>query len=251
MTRRDEPWQELADGVFRRRYASLDLNVGLVVGAERVLVIDTRAHHGQADELLAHVREVTALPVDVVVNTHHHWDHTFGNARFRGAELVGHERCRQRLVDEGADVVAHLSTAAWLPDEARRAIAQVDVCPPTTVMTDALDVDLGGLVARLSHLGRGHTDNDVVVTVGDVVFAGDLVEEGAPPSFGDAYPREWVATLDRLLPTITGTVVPGHGDVVDHAFVAEQRDAIQRAVDGEPVFADEVMAVVRARLDAG
>ena len=77
----------------------------------------------------------------------------------------------------------------------------------------------------LRHLGRGHTDHDVVVHVPDaaVVFAGDLVEQGAPPDLGDAVLAEWPATLDALLALRPAVVVPGHGDPVDAAFVAAQR----------------------------
>ena len=60
-----------------------------------------------------------------------------------------------------------------------------------------------------------------------VVFAGDLVEEGAPPLYGDdAFPYEWPATLDRLLALAPATVVPGHGDVVGHGFVRGQREEL-------------------------
>ncbi len=84
---------------------------------------------------------------------------------------------------------------------------------------------------ELAHLGRGHTDNDLVVLVADagVAFAGDLVEEGAPPQFGDAWPLEWPGTLQRLVEVAPAVVVPGHGDVVDLAFLHGQREE-QRAM---------------------
>ena len=64
-----------------------------------------------------------------------------------------------------------------------------------------------------------------------MVLAGDLVEEGAPPQFKDAHPLDWPATLDALLAgTTADTVVPGHGDVVDRAFVRAQRDLLQDLV---------------------
>jgi glyoxylase-like metal-dependent hydrolase (beta-lactamase superfamily II) len=67
----------------------------------------------------------------------------------------------------------------------------------------------------------------VVVPDAGVVFAGDLVEVGAPPVYGsDALPLEWPATLDRLGALAPPTVVPGHGDVVGHGFVAGQRDEL-------------------------
>jgi glyoxylase-like metal-dependent hydrolase (beta-lactamase superfamily II) len=56
-----------------------------------------------------------------------------------------------------------------------------------------------------------------------VVFAGDLVEQGAPPDLGDAVVAEWPATLDALLALHPAVVVPGHGEPVDPEFVAHQR----------------------------
>ena len=82
-------FDELADGVFRRHYESLDLNVGVVLGDEGSLIADTRASHVEADELLDELRRLTSLPVLWVIDTHWHWDHTFGNARFPGGGDLG------------------------------------------------------------------------------------------------------------------------------------------------------------------
>jgi glyoxylase-like metal-dependent hydrolase (beta-lactamase superfamily II) len=88
-----------------------------------------------------------------------------------------------------------------------------------------------------------------------VTIAGDLVEEGAPPAFSDAYPLEWPATLTALLPRLGHVVVPGHGDVVDPAFVAAQRDDLAKVADAAralPPGADD-LTVTRAavRLPVG
>jgi glyoxylase-like metal-dependent hydrolase (beta-lactamase superfamily II) len=80
----------------------------------------------------------------------------------------------------------------------------------------------------LRHLGRGHTGADLVVAVDDVLFAGDLVEEGAPPAMEDSFPLEWPDTVTALLELVRGPVVPGHGAVVDAAFVTAQRDELAR-----------------------
>jgi glyoxylase-like metal-dependent hydrolase (beta-lactamase superfamily II) len=90
---------------------------------------------------------------------------------------------------------------------------------------------LGGRRVDLLDLGPGHTDHDLVVGVPDAgaVFAGDLVEQGAPPSFGpDSVAPAWPRTLDALLGLRPATVVPGHGDPVEAAFVAAQRDLLGR-----------------------
>jgi glyoxylase-like metal-dependent hydrolase (beta-lactamase superfamily II) len=77
-----------------------------------------------------------------------------------------------------------------------------------------------------------------------VVFAGDLVEHGAPPDFGDAFPLAWPATVDALLSLGAATVVPGHGGPVGEAFVRGQRDELsavaalcRRHLAGEPAEA--------------
>ena len=57
------------------------LNTGLVVGSERAMVVDTGCGPRQGREILDAVREKTDLPI-VVVNTHAHYDHFFGNAVF-------------------------------------------------------------------------------------------------------------------------------------------------------------------------
>ena len=74
-------------------------------------------------------------------------------------------------------------------------------------------------------------------------------EEGAPPQFGDAFPTEWLATLDRLAARAGSTIVPGHGDIVGSGFVETQRDQIARAIEGEPVFPDPIMAQLRSRIE--
>jgi glyoxylase-like metal-dependent hydrolase (beta-lactamase superfamily II) len=70
----------------------------------------------------------------------------------------------------------------------------------------------------------------VLVHVPDagVVFAGDTVEQGAPPSVGsDAVPAEWPVLLDRLLALAPDIVVPGHGEPVDATFVRAQREYLR------------------------
>ncbi len=213
-------FDELADGVYRRRYGFLDLNVGVVVGDDGVLVVDTRASHLEADELIAELGALTSLPVRWVVNTHWHWDHTFGNARFRHAEIWGHDRCRQVLLQDPEKAKA--DALGWFPVERRAEIEEVTVVPPEKTFSDRVSLDIGREVV-LSHHGRAHTDSDIVIRVTDakVAFFGDLVEQGAPPVFVDAYPVEWPVALEGAVGD-DDIVVPGHGDVMDRQGVDDQ-----------------------------
>jgi glyoxylase-like metal-dependent hydrolase (beta-lactamase superfamily II) len=215
-------WREIGDRIWIRRWAFLDQTIGAVAGHARVAVIDTRSTIRQGRELLAEVRQITPLP-HVVVNTHHHWDHTLGNAAFRPCEAWGHERCAAALRAGGRDQVARaLARAPEFADD----LVETTVDPPEWTFASGVDLDLGGRTLLLRHLGRGHTDNDVVIAVpsAGVVFAGDLVEEGAPPSFGDAFPLEWPATLANMLDLADegAAFVPGHGEPIDAESVLAQ-----------------------------
>jgi glyoxylase-like metal-dependent hydrolase (beta-lactamase superfamily II) len=231
-------WHEVGDRVFTRRYAYLDQQIGVVLGQGEALVIDTRATLALAGELIADLRRLSRDPVTVAVNTHWHWDHAFGNSVFRPAVIWGHERCRERLLADGATTRGELA----VDDPARRAdFEAVVIDPPERTLMIAADVDVGGRRVELRYLGRGHTDGDIVVLIPDtqVLFAGDLLEEGATPNFGDGYPIDWPVTIERLLPLASGLLVPGHGAVGDRSFVERQLEAF-RAV-----------AAVARRLDAG
>lgn len=240
-------WVELAEGVLVRRYAELDLSVGLMIGDGGCLVVDTRSDPEQGAELRAAVRRITRQPCGVVL-THAHFDHCLGTAAFLPAPVWAHPRCRQDLARGGA--AQHAEALTWaraqhLPHEP----APVRPVVPDRVVSGHTEIDLGGRRVLLMHPGPGHTDHDVVVFSADtgVLFAGDLVEQGADPDFTDAHPLEWPAAVTTLLGLHPRIVVPGHGDPVDAAFVATQRDelaalaALCRAVQAGELDPDSVL----------
>jgi glyoxylase-like metal-dependent hydrolase (beta-lactamase superfamily II) len=223
-------FDEVAPAVFVLRYPVLDVSVVLVLGEEAAAVVDTLSTEAQARELMSEVRAVTGLPL-VLVNTHHHFDHSFGNAVLAEGDrpIWAHEEAARALREEGARWQRQWYEM-FLPHDAALAegLAAVEVRPPDRTVHTQATVDLGGRTLDLLHLGRGHTDGDIVVCVPDasVMAAGDLVESAGPPGFGDAYPLEWPETLGALLRLLTPTtvVVPGHGPPVDVDFVRAQHD---------------------------
>jgi glyoxylase-like metal-dependent hydrolase (beta-lactamase superfamily II) len=211
-------WLEVGDRVFTRRYRFFDQQIGAILTDAGPVVVDTRSTPGQAREILADLRGLTALPVAAVIDTHHHFDHAFGNAVFRPAPIWGHARCAERI---RATTPADITKLAAEEPRIAAGLAEVILDPPDRTFSDAATLELGGRPIELRHLGRGHTDDDIVIVVpdADVLFAGDLVENGAPPYFGDGYPLDWPATLRAIRPLVRGAVVPGHGDVADLAFL--------------------------------
>jgi len=217
-------FDQLAPAVYRRHYPMLQQNIGVVVGEAAVLVVDTRSAPSHASEIVEDLKALTDLPVGWVVNTHWHWDHVLGNSAFGGVPIWAHIRCREALETEAAATIGAAKT--WLPDLTAE-LDTTEVVPPTETFDSLAEVDLGGITVRLVFRGRGHTDSDVMVHTGHVLFAGDLLEEGAPPSFGDSYPLQWPATLGAQLVDAPPTVVPGHGAVMDRVAAATQLEELE------------------------
>ncbi|CCH75863.1 Beta-lactamase domain protein [Nostocoides japonicum T1-X7] len=233
---------EVGEDVYVGRYPQWDVNVGVVVGSSGALVVDTRASLRQGREALDDLRPVLRdRRVVAVAATHVHFDHTFGAGAFDpvtvyahdavGVSLPAHrdsirEQVRAELTNGPSAVEGESYSADDLSDLLRTPLRMPDV----TFARSAV-LDLGSRMVTLSYAGRGHTDGDIAVQVGDagVVFLGDLVEESASPSFGsDSHLLEWAATLTAHLADLPGdtSVVPGHGIPVDVSFVAAQRDSI-------------------------
>ncbi|MEG3631386.1 MBL fold metallo-hydrolase [Streptomyces poriticola] len=226
-------WERVAAGVGRCRLPVWDCTAGLVVGRGAALLIDAGASLGEGARLRAEAQALAGHRVTHLALTHPHFDHVLGAGAFAGAEVYGAVGVDTVLGSGSgrdelrADAVSH-GLDALRAEEAVDALAPVRhrVCGEWT-----LDLG-GGRQVLLANLGPAHTAHDLAVLVpGDpeVVFCGDLVEESGQPQAGpDAVPSHWPAALDRLL-GLGGEdawYVPGHGAVVDAAFVRAQRDAL-------------------------
>jgi glyoxylase-like metal-dependent hydrolase (beta-lactamase superfamily II) len=238
----DTGFREIADRVWVARYAWWDVNVALVGGKDGLVVVDTHASAVAARQVVDDVRRLGAGPVTRIVNTHEHFDHTFGNAELRAAygdiPIHATDVAASRTVEAGQRAKSTYGTDPGDPRAPE--IAATAILPADTTFSSVATIDLGDRLVELAHPGRGHTAGDLVVRVpdADVVLVGDLVEESADPSIGpDSHLAEWPATLEVVLRMITPTtvVVPGHGRPVDRAFVMEQHAWLaRRAAEEQP-----------------
>ena len=256
-------YTEVADRCWVARHDWFDVNVSVVAGDRGLLVVDTHASAVAAREVVEDVRRLSMRaglpPVAAIVNTHEHFDHTFGNgtllAAFGEVPVIAHEIAAERTVPAGERIKQAYDDD---PDDPHRdEVLATEVVAATQTFSSARALDLGDRLVELVHPGRGHTAGDVVVRVpdADVLLAGDLVEESAArngvPGFGDdCWPMDWPLSLDLVIGLLApGTVVvPGHGAPVGLDFVREQRAAIGvvaetiRDLAGRGVPVDQALA---------
>ncbi|MEU8917558.1 MBL fold metallo-hydrolase [Streptomyces nigrescens] len=226
-------WEQLGDGVARRRMPGWDETIGVIAGTTGVMIVDTGATLRDGADLRRAIRGVLGRGVTHVALTHPHFDHVLGTAAFAGVEVFGAAGLGE-LLRRGKDGLRHDAMRHGVGRDAAAEAADLLVAPHHHVH-DQLTVELGDRQVLLANVGPGHTAHDLAVLVPgrggspEIVFCGDLVEESGEPQAGpDALPQRWPGALDRLL-SLGGEdarYVPGHGAVVDAAFVRAQRDAL-------------------------
>jgi cyclase len=177
-----------------------------------VLLVDDKFEIDHAN-IIAMLKSVTDQTVKYVINTHYHADHSGGNAKLQalGAVAVASDQARARMIAGNQPGL------------------------PTMTVRDSATLHFGGKPVEIHWFGRAHTDGDVVVLFPEhgVLAAGDMYTngEGTPQLVdysGGGSAKEWTATVDKVLGLRFDTVVPGHGNVVPRAELAEFRDSTVR-----------------------
>jgi glyoxylase-like metal-dependent hydrolase (beta-lactamase superfamily II) len=229
------------------RLEGLGGNVAVLHTAAGAVVVDTMTFRMQGQRIRERAEQLGGGPVQAVINTHYHLDHTHGNPGFApGTRVVATARTLEYLATRDAD--------AWTGAASKTL--------PNETFTDSHELRIGGKTIRCIHPGRGHTDGDLVVLFVEdrVLHTGDLFFHRRYPNVdleAGGSVREWAATLDRVLALDFDRVVPGHGAVTDRAgleqfrdFVAELAQVADDAVKHQQPLS-EFLAAAPLRADAG
>jgi glyoxylase-like metal-dependent hydrolase (beta-lactamase superfamily II) len=213
-------------------------NVGIVVGDDAALVIDTAMGAENGARILREARRIAANRKLFLTTTHFHPEHAFGAHAFKGeATYVGNEAQAQELADKGAEYVEMFS--GFGPGLAELLDGVELVLPEVVYGGERARINLGGIAVELLYYGSAHTRGDQLVLLPEerILFPGDLVENRFLPIFPDedAEGGRWLGLLERIDALAPEVVVPGHGAPGDLGLVAELR---------------EYLLAVRARVEA-
>ncbi|WP_406134658.1 MBL fold metallo-hydrolase [Streptomyces sp. NBC_01089] len=181
-------------------------NAGLLLGGGQSALVDTVATQARALNLRRQVLGVTRRPPRLLVNTHFHGDHTFGNFVFPEAVVVGHERARTEAEAAGLHLAGLWPDVRW---------GDLEVVVPQVTYQERMTLRVGPVRAELLHVGPAHTTGDTVVWLPRqrVLFAGDVVMSGVTPFCPMGSVSGSLHALDTLRALDPLTVVPGHGPV--------------------------------------
>lgn len=198
-------------------------NAGLIVGAEGATAVDALMVPSMTRRLLAAYRRVTRRPVERLVNTHHHLDHTGGNRFFPGATVIATERCREALAP-GFPPLPLLRR--FMPRFARE-FPHLRVVLPAVTFRDRLVLHDGDREIHLWHPGvTAHTVGDAVVHLPRerILFAGDIAFHYVTPLAFQGHIGNWIRVADRLLRFDADVIVPGHGPIGTRRDLRRMRD---------------------------
>src|SRR5579859_6694268 len=190
-------------------------NVAVYVTGEGVILVDDKFDQDH-EGIVAKVMSVTNQPVKYVLSTHHHADHSGGNAKFLPtAEIISTANARANIVDH------------------KQANAPPGVLPARITFTQEAAIVLAGKEVRARYVGRGHTNGDAVIYFPALrtLHTGDLMAGNTPlidyPGGGSVV--EWTKTLDAVMKDLDfDTVIPGHGAVTNKAGLLKYRNDVEK-----------------------
>jgi len=218
-------------------------NIGLSVGSDGVVMIDD-AMPSTLDILKLAIAKITDKPIDYLINTHIHGDHTGNNQPFSdaGAHIVAHENVRERFLANGYQT----------PEGMQKAPKAV---LPVISYTSGMTFHLNGEDAIVIHVANAHTDGDSIVhfKTADVIHTGDTFFNGMYPyiDVGNGGSVDgYIAAQKKILSIANDKtkIIPGHGPLANKANLAadvkmlEEVRAVIASLIAQGKKEDEVVA---------
>jgi glyoxylase-like metal-dependent hydrolase (beta-lactamase superfamily II) len=276
--------QRLSDRVLVLSETLMNNNVVAVASERGIVVVDTSGLPSTAAEMRRIIeKEFGRSDFAYVINTHPHWDHTFGNQVFPEAVIIGHDNVASEMVrdkdflprritdleERRRKEASRLKSLPSGSEEARSAQASLvmmerqihdfkDVfvsTPPRITFNDRMVLDLGDLNIELDYFGRAHSTSDIFVRVPEegLLLTGDLfLDQRWVPLFAGQPVLDidrWLEVLARALDgeDAPSMVIPGHMDIWKAEKLDLWRDYIRYLWEGLKSAKEEGLTIEQAK----
>ncbi len=219
--------QEVAEGIYM--LAGRGGNIGLSIGDDATFIVDDQ-YAPLTDKIIAAISALTDRPVDYVLNTHWHFDHTGGNENFgkKGALIIAHDNVRTRMA--AGQFIAAFDR-------------QVDPAPavalPVVTFNDRLTLHANGQTITGMHVEAAHTDGDTLVyfSEANVLHMGDTFFNGLYPFIDLESGGNVDGVIDAALKGMSigdadTKVIPGHGPLASKSDLQDYHDMLVAVRDG-------------------
>ena len=210
-------------------------NIGVCVGTDGTFIVDDQ-YGPLTEKIKAAIAKLTTKPVQFIINTHWHGDHSGGNENFgkEGAIIVSQENSRKRL---------EANQFFGLPPHDQAAYAKPGL--PKITFTQSMTFHYNGETIQVFHIASAHTDGDAIIYFiqSNLVHMGDVfVRYGFPfidePNGGNI--NGMIETIDSVVNKINDNtkIIPGHGrlsnkkDLIDYnQMLRTIRDRVKKQME--------------------
>ena len=201
-----------------------------------MVVVDTQ-FVDQATHLIAELKKISSKPINFLINTHHHADHTGGNLAFKGLaeKVVGHANC----------LANHQKITSAQKSQDKQLFAD-------TVFQDQWKAKVGTERIQAHYFGAGHTNGDIVVHFenANIAHMGDLMFNKRFPFIdraGGANIQSWINVLDKTVAKFDKDTLFVFGHSADPLKVTGGKEEI-RAMQN---YLEKLLSFVNNEIKAG
>ena len=219
-------------GVFTERGGTIAFHLS----KKGIVVVDSQ-FPDQSKHLIEELKKQSEKPFELLINTHHHGDHTGGNISFKGivGNVVGHENC----------LANYKRVAATQKTEDKQLFQNI-------TFTDTWKYKIGSERIKAHYFGAGHTNGDAIIHFehANIAHMGDLLFNRRYPVIdrsAGANLNSWITVLDKTLSTFSDDTLFVFGHAFDPEKVTGSKEDIKVFKD----YLEKLLTFVDGEIKAG